>query len=126
MQRIFVKRYTDEYTGERLPPNLIRTAIVEELDYFNSKVWEISAVDQMAKYPDAVMVKSRWVLCNKEDADSPDVRARLVSCELNKDGRNDAFSASPPFSGQEVIVCKMRLHSDKKGCATTTFVCGHP
>ena len=93
----FRERYTDEYTGEMLPPNLIRTAIVEELDYFNSKVWEISSVDQMAQYPDAVMVKSRWVLCNKGDADSPDVRARLVSCELNKDGRNDAFSASTPF-----------------------------
>ena len=35
-------------------------------------------------------------MCNKGDADTPDCRARLVSCELNKDGKVYAFSASTP------------------------------
>ena len=112
----FRERYTDEYTGEILPPNLIRTAIVEELDYFNSKVWEISSVDQMAQYPDAVKVKSRWVLCNKGDADNPDVRARLVPCDLNKDGRNDSFSAStPPLEGKKSLFAKYASTRTKNG-----------
>ena len=35
----FKPRYLDEYTGEIRQPSLIRAAIEDELDYFNSKVW---------------------------------------------------------------------------------------
>ena len=80
----FKDRYFDEYTGEVLAPHLIRPAIEDELNYFNSKVWQLSTIDEMEKIPGHILVRSRWVLCNKGDADSPDVRARLVSCELNK------------------------------------------
>ena len=79
----FRARYLDEYTGEVLPPSLIRAAIEDELNYFNSKVWELCTMDQMRKIPDYILIRSRWVLCNKGDANDPDVRARLVSCELN-------------------------------------------
>ena len=34
--------YRDEYTGEVLPPELIRAAIKEELAYFNAHVWEVT------------------------------------------------------------------------------------
>ena len=30
---------------------------------------------EMEKVPGYILVQSRWVLCNKGDADSPDVRA---------------------------------------------------
>ena len=85
----FKTRYLDEYTGETLAPHLIRPAIEDELNYFNNKVWELSTIDEMKKVPDYILVRSRWVLCNKGDAENPDVRARLVSCELNKGDRND-------------------------------------
>ena len=112
----FRERYTDEYTGELLPTNLIRTAIVDELDYFNSKVWELSSKEQMVKYPEAILVRSRWVVCNKGDSTSPDVRARLVSCELNKDGRNDAFSAStPPLEAKKALFVKYASERTRKG-----------
>ena len=75
----FKPRYLDEYTGEVLAPHLIRTAIEEELDYFNLKVWQICTMDEMRKIPDYILTRSRWVLCNKGDAQDPDVRARLVS-----------------------------------------------
>ena len=88
----------DEYTGEILPPHLIREAIIDELDYFNDKVWKLSSKEEMEKIPDYILVRSRWVLCNKGDAESPDVRARLVSCELNKDSKQDDFAASTPLS----------------------------
>ena len=41
-QANFKPRYLDEYTGEVLPPPLIRAAIEEKLDYFNSKVWKFA------------------------------------------------------------------------------------
>ena len=91
-------------TGESLAPHIIRPAIEDELNYFNSKVWELSTIDEMRKVPDPLCVRSRWVLCNKGDATNPDVRARLVSCELNQGVRNDAFSAStPPLEGKRML-----------------------
>ena len=65
----------DEYTGEILTPHLIRAAIEDELDHFNSKVWQVRTMDEMKAIPDYILVRSRWVLCNKGDAESPDVRA---------------------------------------------------
>ena len=100
----FKDRYLDEYTGEILAPHLIRPAIEDELDYSNSKVWQLSTIDEMEKIPGYILVRSRWVLCNKGDSASPDVRARLVSCELNKGDKNDAFSAStPPLEGKRIL-----------------------
>ena len=57
--------YTDEYTGETLEPQLIAEAIREELNYFNSKVWQIELRSEAEQNTDAVFVCSRWVLCNK-------------------------------------------------------------
>lgn len=81
----FRARYIDEYTGEVLDPHLVRDAIMEELNYFNERVWEAEPKDKMFDVPDHVHVRSRWVLCNKGDAANPDIRARLVACEINKD-----------------------------------------
>ena len=45
----FKERYLDEYTGEILAPHLIRPAIEDELNYFNSKVWQLSTLEEMEK-----------------------------------------------------------------------------
>ena len=112
----FKSRYLDEYTGEILPPPLIRDAIEDELNYFNSKVWEICSMEEMRKVPDYILVRSRWVLCNKGDADNPDVRARLVSCELNNGEKNDFFSAStPPLEGKRMLFSKYTSERHRKG-----------
>ena len=71
-------------------------AIEDELNELNGKVWKLNTVSEMGEIPDYVLVRYRRVMCNKGDADTPDCRARLVSCELNKDGNVDAFSASKP------------------------------
>ena len=39
----FRSKYVDKYTGETLDQAPISDAIVEELDYFNSKVWKLRA-----------------------------------------------------------------------------------
>ena len=111
----FKDRYLDEYTGEVLPKHLIRDAIEDELNYFNGKVWKLSTVAEMEKIPDYILVRSRWAMCNKGDADTPDCRARPVSCELNKDGKVDAFSAStPPLEAKKLLFAKY-ASTRKKG-----------
>ena len=86
----------DKYTGELLPEHLIRATIADELNYFNGRVWKFSSIDEMIKVPDHVLIGSRWVVCNKGDAETPGCRARLVTCEINRDGKADAFAASTP------------------------------
>ena len=106
----------DECTGENLTPHLIRAAIEDELDYFNSKVWQICTMDEMKAIPDYILVRSRWVLCNKGDAESPDVRARLVSCELNNDDKHDFFSAStPPLEGKRMLFSRYTSERQRNG-----------
>ena len=45
----FKPQHLDEYTGEPLPTALIQAAIIEELDYFNDRVWSITTKDEMHK-----------------------------------------------------------------------------
>ena len=115
-QSNFRPRYLDEYTGEVLSPPLIREAIEDELNYFKSKVWQICSIDEMKNIPDYVLVRSRWVLANKGDSSNPDVRARLVSCELNNGENNNFFSAStPPLEGKMMLFSRYVSERRRKG-----------
>ena len=46
-----------------------------------------------------------WVMANKGDSSEPDVRARLVGCEVNKGGEKEsAFHAStPPLEAKKML-----------------------
>ena len=78
----FKTTYYDEYTREPLPTHLVRKAIIEELEYFNAKVWELDDARKVMANKDSKVIRTRWVMCNKGDAVEPDVRARLVACEV--------------------------------------------
>ena len=124
-QKNFKDRYFDEYTGEILAPHLIRPAVEDELNYFNSKVWQLSTTEEMEKVPGHILVRSRWVLCNKGDAESPDVRARLEACELNKGDRNDAFSASTPSGREARSIIPLYFRAQEKRKASEDKLCRH-
>ena len=57
--RNFRAVYRDEYTNEILPEKLVREAIREELNYFNSKVWEITDIAESRKLSDPKVVRCR-------------------------------------------------------------------
>ena len=104
----FKHQYLDEYTGEVLPSELIHAAIVDELNYFNDRVWEITTKDEMHRVADYIFVRCRWIMANKGDALEPDCRARLVACEVNKTGeKNDLFHAStPPLEAKKAMFAR--------------------
>lgn len=111
-----LKVYRDEYTNEILPPHLIQAAIIEELEYLNSRVWEMSNVKAMKAFPDSKLVGCRWVLCNKGDATNPDVRARLVACEVNYGTKEDSFyAATPPLEAETILFAKYAEEPIKQG-----------
>ena len=115
--RNFKEVYRDEYTGEVLPPELIKAAIKEELSYFNAHVWQVCEKTAMARFKDSKLVLCRWVLCNKGDAQAPDVRARLVACEVNHSGtREDSYFAStPPLEAKRMLFAKYASSPTKNG-----------
>ena len=59
-------------------------------------MWQLEDLSKVKANAEAVHVRTRRVLCNKGDASNPDMRARLVACEVNKTGKEDAFYASTP------------------------------
>ena len=118
--------YKDECTGDILPPKLIKEAIIEELSYFNGRVLEVCTKDEMHKYKDPKLVRSPWVLCSKGDHQEPDVRARMVACEVNHEGtREEAFYAGTPPLEAENILCHARVcfKSNQGRCALETVIC---
>ena len=72
-----------------LDGDLIRAAIVDELQYFCSKVWRITSEAEAKADPNATLTGGRWILCNKGDADAPKVRARYVATEVNREQNPD-------------------------------------
>ena len=63
--------------------------MAEELSYFNDVVWEATEKSAAQTTKDFKLIRTRWVVCNKADAEAPDIRARLVACEVD-DKESDA------------------------------------
>ena len=57
------------------------------------------------------------MLCNKGDNVKPDMRARLVACEVNKGGdRQDCFFAStPPLEAKKLLFSRFAQERKRKG-----------
>ena len=102
----FRAQYLDEYTREVLPNDLVQAAIVEELQYFNKVVWELDDAKAVMGNRDSKVIRTRWVMCNKGDAAAPDVRARLVACEVNTYKSDDLFASTPPLWRRRECSCQ--------------------
>ena len=99
----FKERYKDEYTGEDLPMGYVREAMREELDYFCDRVWVGVPLSEAQSDPEAKIVGSRWVNCNKNDAHDPDVRCRLVAQEVNLHADDSFYAATPPLEAKRLL-----------------------
>ena len=72
---------------------MVYAAMKLEMEYFESKhVWQRvprSEALARAKKP----ISTRWIIVNKGDDESPNIRARLVAREIRKSGEDQIFSA---------------------------------
>ena len=73
--------------------------------------------EKMLQVPDHIFVRSRWGTCNKGDTENPDLRARLVACDVNKGGdRQDSFYAStPPLEAKRVLFSRLAQERTRGG-----------
>ena len=95
--------YKDEYTCEQLPMGHVRLAMQEELAYFCDKVWIGVPLADALNDPDGKVIGSRWVNCNKNDINDPDVRCRLVAQEINLHHDDSFYAATPPLEAKRMI-----------------------
>ena len=111
----FRPRYKDEYTGETLPSAWVQAAMHEALQYFNEKVWVGVPIEQVLKDPSAKIVGSRWAVSNKNDANDPDIRARLVAQEVNTQGDVSFFAATPPPDSKHMLLSQFSTENTRNG-----------
>ena len=70
----------------------------------------------MHQVPGHIFVRSRWVNCNKGDSTNPDIRCRLVACEINKGDKHDNFFAStPPVAAKRMLFAQYTQEQTRKG-----------
>ena len=84
--------------------DLVKDAIKEELNYFNSRVWAIADAQKILKKADSKISRTRWVICNKADAQNPDIRARLVACEINTFNTDDFLREHATLEAKRMIL----------------------
>ena len=53
--------------------------------------------------PEGKIIGSRWVNCNKNDINDPDVRCRLVAQEVNLHADDSFYAATPPLEAKRQI-----------------------
>ena len=116
MEDNFKAQYFDEYTGEPLPNHLVRAAMIEEMSYFSEKeVWTAAKWSDMKGSDNSSLVRMRWVLWNKGDAKEPDVRARLVACEVAKDKQSAFYASTPPLEAKKKLFSKYSAERVRHG-----------
>ena len=89
----------------------------DELTYFCDKVFRGVSYDEAREDKDAIIIGSRWVNCNKGDAEQPDVRCRLVGQEINRGvgGSDDFYAATPPLEAKRFLFSQWATERVREG-----------
>ena len=90
----------DTITGDPLPPDLVRGARREEIDFMREwQVGELRDVAEAVSATGAQPLWGKWVDRNKGDAAKPNLRSRYVACEVATYRDDNMFAATPPVGG---------------------------
>ena len=111
----FKDSYRDEYTNEELPLGEVRLAMLDELEYFCDKVWVLVPMEEALNDEDGKVIGSRWVNCNKNDINDPDVRCRLVAQEVNMHNDESFYAATPPLESKRMLFSQFASEQQRNG-----------
>ena len=117
LDKNFKDHYKDEYTTEALPREETKAAMHDELSYICDKVFGGVSYDEAKEDPELITIGSRWVNCNKADAERPDVRCRLVGQETNRGtgGSDDFYAATPPLEAKRLLFSQWAMERVRRG-----------
>lgn len=108
---VFKDSYKDEYTNEQLPMGHVKKAMHDELLYFCDSVWVLVPVGEVT----GKTIGSRWVNCNKNDLEDPDVRCRLVGQEVNLHADESFYAATPPLEAKRMLFSEFSCQRTRDG-----------
>ena len=96
----------------------------ESLKWFNTSVWRGVPRDLPSKGQAhrQLTIITRWVAVNKGGAIRPDIRARLVACELNTDADESGmfYAATPPLEDASMLVSEYATKRFQDGAPLQT------
>jgi len=99
------EHFYDNISGEPLPPELVRKARQEEIDFMMDwQVWEEVPIDWCKKMTGKGPLGGRWVDVNKGDSKAPMVRCRYVAKEIAFKKSDDFFAAMPPLEALRALI----------------------
>jgi hypothetical protein len=95
----------DEITGAALPPDLVRQARAEEINFMQSwGVWKRARIAECWQETGKAPIGSKWVDVNKGDAKKPLIRSRFVVKEIATYKTDDFFAATPPLEALRLLL----------------------
>ena len=60
------------------------------------------------------VIITKWLDVNKGDAESPNIRCRLLGQEIAKEKRDDCFAATPPLESRKAVLSLCASHPGHK------------
>ena len=112
---MFKDVYKDEYTLEELPMGHVRLTMQDELEYVCDKVCVGVLLSEAEEDTHGKMIGSKWVDCNKNDINNPDVRCRLVGQEVNTHADESFYAATPPLEAKRMLFLNGPLSNVEMG-----------
>ena len=83
----------------------------DELLYFCDTVWVLVPIAEVR----GKIIGSRWVNCNKNDLEDPDVRCRLVGQEVNLHADEPFYAATPPLEAKRMLFSEFACQRTRDG-----------
>ena len=71
--------------------------------FFDQRIWEIESKQQAREESGSQPIRMKWVVCNKGGKKDPDIRARLVACEINTYATDEFYAATPPLEANKML-----------------------
>ena len=99
--------FFDEISGEALPPELVRAARKEELEYVKQmNVYTEVPVEECIRSTGRKPISVKWVDVDKGDKENRNVRSRIVARELKATdpGREGVFAGTPPLEALKFLL----------------------
>ena len=94
----------DDLTGASLDPTEVRRARRIEIEYARrKKVW-MKITRAEARRRGLKIIKVMWIDVDKGDAQSPNIRSRLVAKEFNNGVEEGLFAGTPPIEALRLLV----------------------
>ena len=114
MSSDFRESYRDEYAQELIPQSWVQEAILDEVSYFNEKVWLGIPLEEAMQDAEGKVISGRWVICNNEDSQSPDVRARYVAQEIAAHEDTLFYASTPPVESKRMLLSQWATERERE------------